>query len=99
MNKFSEIINSETPVLVDFYANWCAPCKMMPPILKQVKDNLGENIRIIKIDTEKNQAVSIKYQIKSIPTMILFKNGKVVWQNSGVMQANQLIPILEKHLN
>ena len=99
MDKFSELISGETPVLVDFYADWCAPCKMMPPILREVKDKLGDKIRIIKIDTEKNQSISQRYQIRSIPTVILFKGGEVKWQNSGVLPANQLIQTLENYLN
>lgn len=96
--KFSDIINSETPVLIDFYADWCAPCKMMPPILKEVKSNLGERIKIIKIDTEKNRQVSVKYDIRSIPTMVLFKEGKVLWRQSGVLPAPELLKILEQHI-
>jgi len=99
MSTFSELINSETPVLVDFYADWCAPCKMMPPILREVKDKLGDKIRIIKIDTERNQELSIKYQIRSIPTVMLFKNGTIQWQNSGVLPANQLISTISNYLN
>jgi thioredoxin 1 len=99
MSNFSQIINDKTPVLVDFYADWCAPCKMMPPILKEVKNKLGDKIRIIKIDTDKNPAISQKYRIRSIPTMILFKNGKNVWQTSGVLQASQLIETLNYYLN
>lgn len=99
MSKFSELINSETPVLVDFYADWCGPCKMVTPILKEVKAKLGDKIKIVKIDTEKNQAISQRYQIRSIPTMILFKQGDIKWQNSGVVPANQLISTLEYYLN
>ena len=99
MSSLSDLINSDTPVLVDFYADWCAPCKMMPPILKEVKDKLGERIRIIKIDSDKNQALSQQYQIRSIPTMILFKKGEKAWQTSGVMSATQLISTLENYLN
>lgn len=99
MSNFSSIINSDVPVLVDFYADWCQPCKMMAPILKQVKDSLGDKVKIIKIDTEKNAAISQKYQIRSIPTMLLFKNGKIVWQTSGVMQAGQLTETLKYYLN
>ena len=98
MSNFSDIIKGDTPVLVDFYADWCGPCKMMPPILREVKDKLGDKIRIIKIDSDKNQALSQKYQIRSIPTMILFKSGENVWQTSGVMPANQLIPTLNGYL-
>ncbi len=99
MSSFSDIINGNTPVLVDFYTNWCAPCKMMPPILREVKDKLGDKIRIVKIDTEKNPAISQRYQIRSIPTMILFKNGINKWQTSGVMPATQLISTIENYLN
>lgn len=99
MSKFNELIHGETPVLVDFYADWCAPCKMMPPILKQVKQTLGDQIKIIKIDTEANPAVSQRYNIRSIPTMILFIKGQLAWQNSGVMQASQLIETLKYYLN
>ncbi len=99
MNSFAEIINSDVPVLVDFYADWCAPCKMVPPILRQVKDTLGDKIRIIKIDTEKNLTISHKYQIRSIPTMILFRKGEIKWQNSGVVPASQLLATLQYYLN
>ncbi len=99
MTDFNTIIKGEVPVLVDFYADWCAPCKMMPPILKQVKDQLGDKIRIIKIDTEKNRAISEKFQIRSIPTMILFKNGEKAWETSGVMQATQLLATLKYYIN
>jgi thioredoxin 1 len=99
MNKFSELINSDTPVLVDFYADWCGPCKMMPPILRQVKDKLGDKIRIVKIDTERNHAITAQYQIRNIPTMILFKKGEIKWQNSGVVPAHQLIITIENFLN
>lgn len=99
MSKFSEIINGDTPVLVDFYADWCQPCKMMAPILKQVKDSLGDKIKIIKIDTDKNPQLSERYNIRSIPTMILFKKGEQTWNNSGVMQANQLIENLKYYIN
>lgn len=96
--SFSEVIKSDTPVLVDFYADWCAPCKMMPPILKEVKNQLGDTINIIKIDTEKNPAVAIKYNVRGVPTLILFKKGKILWQQSGVVQANQLKAIISQKL-
>lgn len=96
--KFSEIISSATPTLIDFYADWCAPCKMMPPILREVKDKLGDRIKIIKIDTERNREVSSKYGIRSIPTMILFKEGKPIWRQSGVLPAPQLLKVLEQYL-
>ena len=99
MSSFSDLISGNTPVLVDFYADWCGPCKMMPPILKEVKDKLGDKIRIVKIDSDKNQALSQKYQIRSIPTMILFKKGEKAWQTSGVMPASELISTLEYYIN
>ncbi|WP_055443301.1 thioredoxin [Lacinutrix himadriensis] len=94
MSKFSELINQETPVLVDFYAEWCGPCKMMSPILKDVKDNLKERVSIIKIDVDKNQALAAKYQVRGVPTMLLFKNGKQVWRQSGMLQKDELINVI-----
>ncbi len=97
--SFSEIIKGDTPVLVDFYADWCGPCKMMPPILKEVKGRLGDSINILKIDTERNPAAAIKYQVRGIPTLILFKNGQIIWQQAGVVQANQLESIIKQKLS
>ena len=97
MSKFQEIISGDTPVLVDFYAVWCGPCKMMPPILKEVKDKMGDAVRIIKIDVDKNQKLSAQYGIRSIPTIMLFKNGQVLWQQAGVASADQLQKVIETH--
>ena len=94
MSKFSEIINQGTPVLVDFFAEWCGPCKTMSPILKQVKDVLGDKISIIKIDVDKNQSLAAKYQVRGVPTFILYKEGKQVWKQSGAVQKNELINII-----
>ncbi|MFD2915778.1 thioredoxin [Psychroserpens luteus] len=94
MSKFSEIINQDKPVLVDFFAEWCGPCKMMSPILKQVKDNLKDRVSIIKIDVDKNQELASKYQVRGVPTMLLFKNGKQVWRQSGVLQKDEIINII-----
>ncbi|WP_405293485.1 thioredoxin [Algibacter sp. Ld11] len=94
MSKFSELINQENPVLVDFYAEWCGPCKMMSPILKDVKDNLKNRVSIIKIDVDKNQAIAAKYQVRGVPTMLLFKKGKQVWRQSGVLDKNELINVI-----
>ncbi|WP_458627021.1 thioredoxin [Winogradskyella sp. PC D3.3] len=94
MSKFSEIINQDQPVLVDFFADWCGPCKMLSPILKQVKEAMGEDVSIIKIDVDKNQALASKYQVRGVPTMLLFKNGKQVWRQSGVLQKDDLINII-----
>jgi thioredoxin 1 len=90
-SSFNDIINSETPVLVDFFADWCGPCKMLAPILAQVKEELGDSIKIIKIDVDKNQPLATKYQVRRVPTMLLFKNKKQVWRQSGVLQKNEII--------
>jgi thioredoxin 1 len=84
-------------VLVDFFADWCGPCKMLAPILKDVKEDLGDTIKIIKIDVDKNQPLAGKYQVRGVPTMLLFKNGKQVWRQSGVLQKNELISIIKSH--
>jgi thioredoxin 1 len=96
-SNFNDIINSEIPVLVDFYADWCGPCKMLAPILKDVKKELGDTIKIVKIDTEKNQSLASKYQVRGVPTMILFKNGRQLWRQSGVLQKQELIAIIRQH--
>ena len=98
MASFNEIINQQVPVLVDFKADWCQPCKMMAPVLKQVKQNFKEQIKIIKIDIDKNPAVAQKYGIRGVPTLILFKNGREVWKQSGVLQANQINTIINSHI-
>lgn len=97
MSKFGEIINGEKPVLIDFYADWCQPCKMMPPILKQVKDHFGDNIRILKVDVDKNQAIAQKWGIQSIPTVMVFQKGEMKFRQPGVMQAGQLINKLKQY--
>lgn len=97
-SSFNNIIHSETPVLVDFHANWCGPCKMLAPILKDVKSELGERIKIIKIDVDKNQSLASKYQVKGVPTMLIFKNGQQVWRQSGVLQKNQIVEAIKPHL-
>ena len=98
MASFSELINQEAPVLVDFKADWCQPCKMMAPVLKQVKQNFKDQIKIIKIDIDKNPAVAQKYGIRGVPTLILFKKGREVWKQSGVLQANQINSIINSYL-
>lgn len=99
MSKFSELINQDTPVLVDFFAEWCGPCKMMNPILKEVKDAIGEAVSIIKINVDKNQSLAAKYQVKGVPTLILFKKGEQCWRQSGVLQKNELTSIIKAHSN
>lgn len=96
-DSFNKIINSDTPVLVDFFADWCGPCKMLAPILKQVKEELGDTIKIVKIDVDKNQPLAAKYQVRGVPTMLLFKNGKQVWRQSGVLQKNDIIHIIKSN--
>ena len=97
-SSFDKIIDSETPVLIDFFADWCGPCKMLAPILTQVKSDLGDKIKVIKIDVDKNQSLAAKYQVKGVPTMLLFKNGKQVWRQSGVLQKNDVIKVIAPHL-
>jgi thioredoxin 1 len=96
--SFSEIIQGSKPVLVDFSAEWCGPCKMMPPILKEVKDKLGERVTILKMDIDRNPAVASAYQIQSVPTLIVFQDGQIKWRQSGVMRAEQLKAVLENVL-
>ena len=98
-SSFNTIINSEKPVLVDFFATWCGPCKMLGPILKEVKDNLGDRISIIKIDVDKNQQLASVYQVRGVPTMILFQNGKQLWRQSGVVEKDNLIKIILEKSN
>ena len=100
METFNDVINSDQPVLVDFFATWCQPCKMMHPILEQVKDVLGDRIRIIKVDVDKYGATASRYGIQSVPTLMLFRHGDVLWRTSGVMQRAELlatiVPFLRK---
>lgn len=97
MANFYDIIKSDVPVLVDFSAEWCGPCKMMPPILKKVKDALGDKVRILKIDVDKNPAIAQKLQIRNVPTIALYKNGNQLFRQAGVLQADQLIQLVKQH--
>mgnify|MGYP000885717398 FL=1 len=99
ISEFKSIINSEKPTLVDFYAEWCGPCKTMQPILKQLKTMVGDNAKIIKIDVDKNGQLSSFYQIQRVPTLILFKDGQIKWRQSGVVSAKDLEQIIKKNLS
>lgn len=94
MSTFNSIIQSEKPVLVDFFATWCGPCQTLAPILKEVKGSLGDRISIIKIDVDKNPQLAAQYQVRGVPTMILFQNGKQLWRQSGVVSSSDLIKII-----
>jgi len=96
-SSFQDIITQDVPVLVDFYADWCGPCKMLAPILQQVKAELGDDLKIVKIDVDKNQSLATKYQVRGVPTMILFKQGNQVWRESGVLQAQDLVTIIKNN--
>ena len=95
--KFNQIIQSETPVLIDFFADWCGPCKMLAPILKDVKTELGDAIKIIKIDVDKNELLAAKYQVRGVPTMMLFANGELEWRQSGVLQKEDIITVIKNN--
>lgn len=98
MANFNDIINSSQPVLVDFHATWCGPCQTLAPILKEVKKEMGDAIRIVKIDVDKNQQVAAQYQVRGVPTMIVFKEGKSLWRQSGVVQKMDLVNTLKSFL-
>jgi len=98
MASFSEIIQSEKPVLVDFSAEWCGPCKMMKPILADLKTKIGEKATILKVDVDQNPKAAASYKIQGVPTLILFKSGKICWRKSGVVQAKELENIINQYL-
>ena len=95
METFNNVIMSDKPVLVDFFATWCQPCKMMHPVLEQVKATLGNRIRIIKVDVDSHQQIAAEYQIQSVPTLMLFQNGEMLYRQSGAMSRNELLALLD----
>lgn len=97
MEKFEDIIKSEKPVLIDFFATWCGPCKMMHPVLEELHEKVGDKARIIKIDIDKNEQLAAAYQVRSVPTFMLFKNGKLEWRASGVQPLETLVQLISQY--
>lgn len=98
METFNDVISENRLVLVDFFATWCQPCKMMHPVLEQVKDVLGDKIRIIKIDIDKNEPTAAQYRIQAVPTLMLFRKGEVLWRQSGAMSKTDLLTVIDPFL-
>lgn len=96
--KFKEIINSERPVLIDFFATWCQPCKVQSSVLNSVKENIGESARIVKIDIESYPQIAAEYGVRSVPTLLIFKNGEPLWRGSGLHDVNTLTQLLQEHI-
>jgi len=99
MSKFQELINGEKPVLIDFFATWCGPCQVLSPILVEAKESFGDTVAIIKVDVDKNQEVAAQFQVRGVPTMILFQKGKMLWRQSGVVSSNELVSIIKQKVN
>jgi thioredoxin 1 len=96
---FQELIDGDTPVLVDFFATWCGPCKMMQPILEDTARKMGDKVKILKVDVDKNPLAASKFQVRGVPTLILFQKGKTVWRQSGVVQSQQLVQVIHSNLS
>jgi thioredoxin 1 len=96
---FNELISGDQPVLVDFFATWCGPCKMMQPILEDTVKQVGDKVKVIKVDVDKNPLAASKFQVRGVPTIILFKNGKVLWRQSGVVPVQQLVKVVEEYVS
>jgi thioredoxin 1 len=96
--NLQSILNDSKPVLVDFFAEWCGPCKVQAPVLKEVKTDIGDSIRILKIDVDKSPAIAQQYQVSSIPTLILFRNGQPIWRQTGVASKQQLVNVIKQHI-
>ena len=97
MESFNDVISSDKLVLVDFFATWCQPCKMMHPVLENIKQQLGDSIRIIKVDVDKYQQTAALYRVQSVPTLMLFRNGQNLWRQSGAMSASNLLSIIKQY--
>lgn len=97
-DTFSDLINGDKPVLVDFFAEWCGPCKMMKPVLEQLKQKVGDSVTIIKVDVDKSPRAAAAYGIQGVPTLILFKKGNIVWRQSGVVEAGRLEQVIKAHV-
>lgn len=98
MNKFQELINGNKPVLIDFFATWCGPCQTLAPILVDVKKELGESVSVIKIDVDKNQEIAAQFQVRGVPTMVLFQKRKMLWRQSGVVSKNEIVSIIKQKI-
>ncbi|HRP89807.1 MAG TPA: thioredoxin [Edaphocola sp.] len=98
MDKFNELVNDDKPVLIDFYATWCGPCQTMAPILENVKDQIGDQARVVKIDVDKFQEIAAKFEVRSIPTLMMFKQGKIIWRHTGIASTNELMKQLKNNI-